>query len=495
MNYSKNKLFLLISISIILGTYFWNLSKDYNILMIVGLFLLFLYFVLFLLKKVKLIYLICSFLAFLLFLGYSIYNVKENLYRVKYLEKITQNYTLSDKVEIKLLYKSKTTDYWEKYVGRLLTFWWQNVKEKINLNIYTPGEYWYSRWNIFSTKAKIWQLFEKYWNDYKFYNYSKWIYWDLYLYQFENLWLSKSNIIEDKINNLRESVLKIIFNLYPKEEWNLLWWILLWARENLSNDLKSNFNNSWLTHIIAVSWYNITIIIIFFWLIFSFLPPLVRFVLIVSIITFFTFLVWDSPAVIRASIMWGIWYFVVLLWRDNNLISTLLLSLVLMIVYQPLSLNYDISLKLSFLAVVWLIYLKPVFDKLLSFLWKSIFVESISLTLSATIFTLPIIICNFWYFSIVSPVTNLLIWASLPFAMLFWFMSILSIKLSIISYIFGYFAWLILNYIIGIINYFGSLEFSVVYFYIWKYNNIFSFLYFVWIIVLLLIFYKKNKEG
>ncbi|MDR3151187.1 MAG: ComEC/Rec2 family competence protein [Candidatus Peribacteria bacterium] len=55
--------------------------------------------------------------------------------------------------------------------------------------------------------------------------------------------------------------------------------------------LSNNFNNSGLTHMIAVSGFNITILIIFFGYIIKFFPPYIRFIVISIIITLFTILV------------------------------------------------------------------------------------------------------------------------------------------------------------------------------------------------------------
>ncbi|MDR1945513.1 MAG: ComEC/Rec2 family competence protein [Candidatus Peribacteria bacterium] len=55
--------------------------------------------------------------------------------------------------------------------------------------------------------------------------------------------------------------------------------------------LSDNFNNSGLTHIIAVSGFNITILIVFFGYIIKFFPPYIRFILISIIIILFTILV------------------------------------------------------------------------------------------------------------------------------------------------------------------------------------------------------------
>jgi competence protein ComEC len=67
--------------------------------------------------------------------------------------------------------------------------------------------------------------------------------------------------------------------------------------------LGDNFNNSGLTHLIAVSGFNITILVIFFGYFIKYFPPYIRFILISIVITLFTILVGFNPPVIRAAIM------------------------------------------------------------------------------------------------------------------------------------------------------------------------------------------------
>jgi competence protein ComEC len=67
--------------------------------------------------------------------------------------------------------------------------------------------------------------------------------------------------------------------------------------------LKTNFNNSGLTHLIAVSGFNITIIVIFLSFLLKIFPVYLRIFLVTSFIIIFTMIVGANPAVVRASIM------------------------------------------------------------------------------------------------------------------------------------------------------------------------------------------------
>jgi competence protein ComEC len=97
-----------------------------------------------------------------------------------------------------------------------------------------------------------------------------------------------------------------------------------------------------------------------------------------------------------------------------------------MIILSPFSLNYDVSLHLSFLAVLGIIYTQKFFDNLFNFLPNFLEIKTaFVLTLSALVFTLPIMIFNFGQVSILAPFANIAVTWTIPIAMLFGFISIL----------------------------------------------------------------------
>jgi len=78
-----------------------------------------------------------------------------------------------------------------------------------------------------------------------------------------------------------------------------------------------------------------------------------------------------------------------------------------------LLLRYDVGFQLSFLAVLGMIYIKPVFDELILKKIKkeepSAIAQIVTTTLAAQIAVLPVLIYNFGTISFISPLTNVLI--------------------------------------------------------------------------------------
>ena len=272
-----------------------------------------------------------------------------------------------------------------------------------------------------------------------------------------------------------------------------MWWILLWAREQLDKELKTNFNNSWLTHFIAVSWFNITILIIFFSLLIKFFPNYIKIILIIIFILIFVVLVWATAPVIRASIMWIIWYIIITLWRQWDSLAIILVTAVCMVIYSPLSLNHDISLHLSFLAVIWIIYTYDYFEKLFKFIPNILEARTaFVLTLSALSFSLPIIIFNFGQLSILSPIANLLVAWTIPISMLLWFISIIVYYIFPIFWIFiWYVTWIFLKWDMLIVEYFWTSYWAIIKIWNLEHSWYYQILYLITLIFIIIYFRKK----
>jgi len=90
-----------------------------------------------------------------------------------------------------------------------------------------------------------------------------------------------------------------------------------------------------------------------------------------------------------------------------------------MTLLSPLTLLYDVSLHLSFLAVIGIIYTQEFWTKIFSFL-PSFFAirEAFVLTLSALVFALPIMIFQFGQVSLFAPFANIAVTWTIPIAML-----------------------------------------------------------------------------
>lgn len=198
------------------------------------------------------------------------------------------------------------------------------------------------------------------------------------------------------IRNIREKFLSAIEDTYPGESAKLLEGILIGERANLSPETKKSFNSSGLTHIIAVSGFNITIILIFLSFLFRSFPIWIRLFLAFVCIGFFTLLVGPQVSVLRASVFGLIAYTILLSGKKMRAFSLLLAVAVGFVVLDPLILNYDVSFHLSFLAVFGLLFFGKFFTRIFSWLPKWFGLrEALAMCLAAMVFTLPILMVNF----------------------------------------------------------------------------------------------------
>jgi competence protein ComEC len=267
---------------------------------------------------------------------------------------------------------------------------------------------------------------------------------------FAGLFALKSGF-EDRLNKL-----------FPEPMASFEAGLLTGSRKGIPDELMQSFNLTGLTHIIAISGYNISLIII---LISSFLSRFSRSVKIPIVMVFillFTLFVGASAAVVRASIM-GI-ISVAALWfgRQSQVINALLMSAFIMVLWNPPTLLYDVGFQLSFLATFGLIITGSFLQRIFSFLPKTFGLqEAFAMTLSAQVFALPVILLNFHRFSLISPIANVLVVPLIPFAMLFGFFAVIvSFLIFQVGFILTFPAWLVLKFSVIITHFLANLPFA-----------------------------------
>ena len=90
-----------------------------------------------------------------------------------------------------------------------------------------------------------------------------------------------------------------------------------------------------------------------------------------------------------------------------------------MTILNPLALSYDVSLHLSFLAVVGIMYTQEYFTKMFMWIPNTFAVrEALVLTLAALSFSLPIMMFQFGQVSLLTPFANVAVTWTIPLAML-----------------------------------------------------------------------------
>lgn len=250
--------------------------------------------------------------------------------------------------------------------------------------------------------------------------------------------------------------------LYPEPMASFEAGLLTGSRKGIPEDLMIDFNLTGLTHIIAISGYNISLIIVLISSLFKNFSRKAKIPIIIIFIILFTFFVGASAAVVRASIM-GI-IAVLALWfgRQSQIMNALLLSAFIMTLWKPQTLLYDVGFQLSFLATLGLIVTGNRIQEFFSFVPETLGLqESFAMTFSAQVFALPVILFNFKRLSIISPIANIAIVAFIPIAMLFGFVSvILSFIYFPLGFIFSFPAWLVLKISVVITHLLASLPFA-----------------------------------
>jgi competence protein ComEC len=242
--------------------------------------------------------------------------------------------------------------------------------------------------------------------------------------------------------------------------------ILLGSRQGIPSVLLEKFNITGITHIIAISGYNITIIVVLLMNLGKHLyinrKKMIWLILIGLL--FFVILTGASASVVRAAIMGMIVVLAKHLGRIGKISNVLIFSAVLMVIVNPKILIWDAGFQLSFLATIGLVYLSPRLLPLFKWVPKKMALqENFVSTLSAIIFTLPLILFSFQRLSIVAPLVNLLVLPVIPISMLFGFVMFLSSLVhTFFGQVIGWFTWLLLKYVVEVVELFASFSWASV---------------------------------
>lgn len=246
----------------------------------------------------------------------------------------------------------------------------------------------------------------------------------------------------------------------------LLTGLLFGTKAGLPENLLEDFIRTGLIHIVVVSGYNISILIkVFVRYTSSWLPKFSFWLGSLAIVLFVVMIGSSAPAV-RAGIM--AW---IILWgrergREANQLLLLLVTALIMTLFNPKMVRYDIGFQLSFLAVVGLIYFSPIIEEKLKQIkiksWLPKFLHPFLIeTLSAQTLTFPLILYTFGRISIIAPLANLLVLPLIPWAMGLGFLAaFLAIFWLFLGQVIGWFEWVVLKYMIMITEKLSQLSWA-----------------------------------
>jgi competence protein ComEC len=266
--------------------------------------------------------------------------------------------------------------------------------------------------------------------------------------------------IKNFLIDFKQTIIKNIDRIVLEPQSSLLVGILFGSKRVFSYTFDENVRMAGVSHIVAASGYNITILVILINKILLFLPKKIRIILGLIVIWFFAILSGFSASIVRACIMSSLSLLSLFWGRANSIHTSLILASGVFVFFDPLII-YDVGFILSVSATVGLVYVSPILIDLRKGIFKKLkfLDEYVIPTMSCTLSTLPVSLITFKTFSIWSVPVNALVLPVIEGTMLWGVLFLLIQKIHPpLSYFFLSVANLQLKYFEYIVNIVGSLN-------------------------------------
>lgn len=251
------------------------------------------------------------------------------------------------------------------------------------------------------------------------------------------------SVVKKYLFGLKKSFTDAISNALPRPESDLMGGLLLGAKQSLGKELLNEFSRSGVSHVVVLSGYNITIVAEGLIAFFSFLSGGWAFMIGAVGIILFTILAGAGASAVRATIMVLTALLAKRFGREYSAGKAFGLAVVLMLLWNPLLLVFDMSFELSVLATIGIIFVSPFLEPYLSRIPEKLGMREIfSATISTQLIVLPFLVYAMGTLSLVALPVNILILATVPSAMFLGFLTglcgIFSLWLSYLPAIFSY---------------------------------------------------------
>ena len=180
-----------------------------------------------------------------------------------------------------------------------------------------------------------------------------------------------------KFSKMNQSLSNIITNQINGDEGDFVSALLLGNKDLLDDSISRDFRRLGLSHVLAISGMHLSILMFFADYIFKKLKigKAVRGGIVVASALFYLALTGFAISTVRAFIMSAIVYLSFIAQDDNDMLTTLLFSLFIILTISPHSV-YDIGLWLSFLAVLGIFVAQYFIQSLSNYLYSKIAKDS-----------------------------------------------------------------------------------------------------------------------
>ncbi|MBJ2123122.1 ComEC/Rec2 family competence protein [Flavobacterium sp. IB48] len=326
--------------------------------------------------------------------------------------------------------KLKSNDYSDRYIGLIKTISGKPYSGKVIVNVQKDSS---KNHLIIGNSIKIQTILQQ--NkpsknpnqfDYSRYLADKQIYAQVYCQKKEilvnkaiqkDIWYYCAKLHSRIISNLEKSN-------FNQAEMNVALALILGQQQEISQGIIQDYQYSGATHVLSVSGLHVGFIMLFITFILKPIPNTKKgsfFKLACILISLAGFAVISclSPSVLRSVVMFSFLAIGNHLCRNGNIYHTLLVSILLILLFEPYFL-FDVGFQLSYIALFFILWLQPILkniynpkNKLTIYIW-----EALTVSFAAQIGTLPLCLYYFHQFPGLFFVTNIIILPVLSFIMI-----------------------------------------------------------------------------
>ncbi len=339
--------------------------------------------------------------------------------------------------------------------NQLLTFQPKDFSQRVLITTTKTQEFFYGDWVVAEGKVAEPKEFSDF-------DYPKYLErFNVYaLMKYPKVLILKNhqqNFIKENLLKIKHSFTGRVASLLSEPKSSLLLGILIGARKTLPQAIVDNFNSTGVSHIIAISGYNISIIISSLSVLARFFGRRGSFWLSLLVIVSFVMIAGLSASVIRAAIMGLMLLVAFYIGRQYSIAPALFFAGFVMLAINPKILFWDIGFQLSFAATLGIVYFMPLVEDLTKNWPNPLSIKDVFFTtMSAIVATLPLILLYFGRLSLTAPLVNILILPIIPTVMLLGFLGIL----PVIGAGFAFVAGILLGYILKITSVFASWNYT-----------------------------------
>lgn len=197
---------------------------------------------------------------------------------------------------------------------------------------------------------------------------------------------------------------------------NVIKALLLGQRQDMDKEIKDNYTDAGVVHILAISGLHIAIL---FYIINFLLRPLSRFkqkgkvmqlIAVLCFLWMFAVISGLSASVVRSVVMFSFVSIGLYFNRNTNIFNSIAISMLVLLLAKP-NFLFDVGFQLSYAAVFSIVLLQPLYKRVRISKYKAVnyFADVVVISLVAQLGVLPLSLYYFNQFPLLFPIANLVV--------------------------------------------------------------------------------------